>query len=153
MSAITFNESLILRLNKEKTNIEVLSALADRLCEQGLVKDTFKKAILGREAEYPTGLFTENVNIAIPHTDIKHVNQASICVGIMHNPVNFHKMDEPTIEIGVRLVIMLALTESHGHINMLQKVVALIQNQKLVEKIIESDNLKTVYEIVKKELL
>lgn len=153
MSAITFNELLILKLNQEKTDIEVLSALADRLCEQGLVKDTYKKAILDREAEYPTGLFTGNINIAIPHADIKHVNKASICVGIIENPIKFHAMDEPANEIDVRLVIMLALTEAHGHIKMLQKVVALIQNQELVKKVMESTDLKTVYEIIKKQLL
>lgn len=153
MSAITFNELLILKLNQEKTDIEVLSALADRLCEQGLVKDTYKKAILDREAEYPTGLFTGNINVAIPHADIKHVNKASVCVGIIEKPIKFHAMDEPANEIDVSLVIMLALTEAHGHIKMLQKVVALIQNQELVKKVMESTDLKTVYEIIKEQLL
>lgn len=153
MSTITFNESLILRLNKEKSNTEVLSILADSLCEQGLVKDTYKGAILSREAEYPTGLFIGNINIAIPHADIMHVNKAAICVGVLENPVKFHAMDDPTKEIEVSLIIMLALTEAHGHISMLQRVVELIQNQELVKKIIESKDLKVVYEIIKEQLL
>jgi PTS system galactitol-specific IIA component len=153
MSAITFNESLILRINEQKTNIEILSALADRLYELKLVKDTYKKAILDREAEYPTGLFTDNINVAIPHADIVHVNHAAICVGILGKPVKFHAMDKPAEEIDVRLVIMLALTEAHGHIDILQKIVKLIQNQELVGKIVNSKNSKLVYDIIKDQLL
>ncbi|WP_029452879.1 PTS sugar transporter subunit IIA [Clostridium algidicarnis] len=153
MDTITFNKSLILRMNQEKTDIEVLTLLASRLCELGLVKDTYKKAILDREEQYPTGLFIGEANVAIPHADIKHVNQASICVGILENPVKFNAMDEPTNEIDVSLVIMMALTEAHGHIDMLQKVVKLIQNQELVKKVIKSRDSQTIYQIIKEELL
>ncbi|MBS4535085.1 PTS sugar transporter subunit IIA [Clostridium sp. D2Q-14] len=153
MSEIKFNKSLILKLNKEKNNTEVLSTLAEYLCKHGLVKDTYKNAILSREEEYPTGLFTGNINIAIPHTDIQHVNQAAICVGILENPVKFHAMDNPGKKIDVSLIIMLALTEVHGHVNMLQKVIELIQNQKLVKEIIQSNNSKTIYKVIKEQLL
>lgn len=153
MSAITFNESLILRIDKQQTNTEILSTLADRLYELKLVKDTFKKAILDREAEYPTGLFTGNINVAIPHTDIANVNKAAICVGILGKPVKFHAMDKPAEEIDVRLVIMLALTEAHGHIDILKRVIELIQNQELANKIVESKDSKLVYDIIKKQLL
>ncbi|MDF2951993.1 MAG: galactitol transporter subunit, partial [Anaerocolumna sp.] len=58
MSEIKFNESQILKLEGNTSNVEVLSTIADLLCEKGLVKDTYKKAILDREAVFPTGLFT-----------------------------------------------------------------------------------------------
>ena len=48
---------------------------------------------------------------------------------------------------------MLALTLPHGHIEMLQKVVALIQNQDVVKSIVHSSNQKEIYETIKKYLL
>ena len=55
-------------------------------------------------------------------------------------------MDEPDVMIDVQLVVMLALTLPHGHIEMLQKVVALIQNQDVVKSIVHSSNQKEIYE-------
>ena len=56
MSGIAFNESLILEFDKPITDREVLSAMTDYLCEKGIVKDTYKQAILEREQSFPTGL-------------------------------------------------------------------------------------------------
>ena len=49
---------LFLRFDTHLTNTEVLSAMADNLCKRGIVKETYKKAILDREQEFPTGLNT-----------------------------------------------------------------------------------------------
>ncbi len=153
MSDIIFNESMILKLDGQKTNREVLSAMADHLFQKGLVKETYKEAILNREKEFPTGLFTGNLNVAIPHADTRHVNNASLCVGIAENPVKFYAMDEPDNIIDINMVFMLALKEAHGHIEMLQKVISLIQDQEAVEKMIKAKDLKAVYEIVEQHLL
>ena len=120
MSGIAFNESLILKFDKPMTDREVLSAMTDYLCEKGIVKDTYKQAILEREQSFPTGLKTGGINVAIPHADICHVNEAAICVAVLKTPAPFRAMDEPDNDVPVSLVIMLALTEAHGHIEMLQ---------------------------------
>lgn len=153
MSEVNFNKSLILKLDNVSTDEEVLSLIADHLHEKGCVKDGYKEAILEREREFPTGLFTGNINVAIPHADVKFVNEASIAVGILKTPVKFCAMDEPENKINVSLVVMLALKEAHGHIEMLQKVVSLIQNQESLKKIISSEDLDIVYETIKEYLL
>lgn len=48
---------------------------------------------------------------------------------------------------------MLALNEAHAHLEMLQKVVALLQNQDLVAEIVSSDNAAEAYSLVKDQLL
>lgn len=153
MSAIIFDESFILRFDAHLTNTEVLSAMADNLCKRGIVKETYKKAILDREQEFPTGLNTGGINVAIPHADISHVNKAAICVGILKEPAAFHAMDEPDYDVPVKLVIMLALTEAHGHIEMLQKIVGLIQDQAAVKEITETDDSEKAGELISRFLL
>ena len=49
--------------------------IADRLYKKGLVKETFGQALIDREAVFPTGLKTETFEIAIPHTDVEHVEE------------------------------------------------------------------------------
>lgn len=153
MSEVVFNESLIVELDDLYTNKEALSSIANHLYEKGYVKEGYKEAILAREADFPTGLFTGEINIAIPHADVNFVNEASIAVGILKKPVKFRAMDEPDNEIEVSLIIMLALKEAHGHIQMLQKVVSLIKNQDSIKKIISCNDLKTIYEIISEYLL
>ena len=153
MSSIAFNESLVLTFDKPMTDREVLSAMTDYLCGKGIVKDTYKEAILEREQSFPTGLKTGGINVAIPHADICHVNQASICVAILKTPAPFRAMDEPDNDVPVSLVIMLALTEAHGHIEMLQRIVKLIQDQEEVRRIVEAGSPAQVSTIIKKYLL
>lgn len=153
MSTIRFDKSLIRYVRDARTSEEVLCQMCGQLQEMGLVKDSFQQAILDREAAYPTGLDCGGINIAIPHSDIQNVNEAAICVGVLENPVLFHAMDDPEREIPVQLVIMLALTEAHGHIEILQKIVALIQNQEELRQILESENADAVEALIKKHIL
>ena len=88
--------------NKEKSYLavtlsgdndkEVIKQMASALEEEGYVKDTFADAIVKRESIYPTGLPVGEINVAIPHTDPEHVNNAAVCLGILDKPVTFNVM-------------------------------------------------------------
>ena len=136
---IAFDQSLILRIENAETNTEVLKQMCEHLCQKGIVKDTYCGAILEREKNYPTGLNTHGINVAIPHADVCHVNTASLCVAVLDPAVDFHAMDEPEDAVAVSLVIMLVLTEPHGHLEMLQKIGGVVQNQGGGKKIMTSE--------------
>ncbi|EOR20742.1 phosphotransferase system mannitol/fructose-specifc IIA component (Ntr-type) [Clostridium sartagoforme AAU1] len=126
---------------------EVLSFLADKLKEEGFAKEGYKEAILKREVEYPTGL-PATIKIAIPHCDHTLVNESAIAMGVLNNPVDFQAMDDPSITLDVQIVIMLALNEPHGHIEMLQKIISLIQNAEDLKKIIEAKSDESLLEVI-----
>ncbi|MDY0404629.1 PTS sugar transporter subunit IIA [Virgibacillus sp. 179-BFC.A HS] len=92
MRDIYLDESIIFLDLQEKTKEDVLSVMGGKLYEKGLVKATFIDAIIAREREFATGLPTKGVSVAIPHTDIEHVNQKTISVGILKEPVAFGVM-------------------------------------------------------------
>lgn len=62
-------------------------------------------------------------------------------------------MDDPESTCEVSLVCMLALTEPHAHLEMLQKVIGLVQNQELVAKVVASDSIDEVFELVHDQLV
>ena len=150
---IAFDQSLILRIENAETNTEVLKQMCEHLCQKGIVKDTYCGAILEREKNFPTGLNTHGINVAIPHADVCHVNTASLCVAVLDPAVDFHAMDEPEDTVAVSLVIMLVLTEPHGHLEMLQKIVGLIQNQEDVRKIITAEDKGAIEKVIRRYLL
>ncbi|WP_127836792.1 PTS sugar transporter subunit IIA [Clostridium prolinivorans] len=134
---ISFLNDLIFKDLEFSNNMEALEFLASKLYEKGYVKKEYIQAILEREKEYPTGLPSIDIKIAIPHADHTLVNKAALAIGILKNPVGFKAMDAPDKTLDVRIIIMLALNEPHGHIEMLQRIVKLIQNPKVLKEITE----------------
>lgn len=61
-------------------------------------------------------------------------------------------VDDATQTCDVFLVIMLAITDPKEHIAMLRKVIALIQDQELVGRIVQSRDAEEVYTLVADKL-
>lgn len=140
--------STVLKLKKDhiftglkfQAKEEVLRFLANNLLEKGYVKETYLKAIVKRELEYPTGIPSAGVNIAIPHADHDLVNETTISIGVLKNPVTFYSMEDSETPLDIQIVIMLAISEPKGQIEMLQKIVSIIQDKELTKKVVESDS-------------
>lgn len=141
------HSNLVYRNLDFNTSNDILSFLADKLKEEGYAKEGYKEAILKREVEYPTGLPAE-IKIAIPHCDHTLVNKSAIAVGVLNNTVNFQAMDDPSKTLDVQIVIMLALNEPHGHIEMLQKIVQLIKSSEDLKRIIEATSDEEVLQVI-----
>ena len=75
-----------------KTKEEALSYLTDKLISKGIVKESYKQAIIDREHVFPTGLQFESYGIAIPHTDVEHVNKEQIALMTLKEPVSFYQI-------------------------------------------------------------
>ena len=84
----------------------------------------------------------------MPHCDVEHVVSGAICVGVLKSPVAWGRMDAPEETCEVSLVVMLALNEAHAHLEMLQKVVGLIQDQDLMGRIVASSTPAEAYELI-----
>jgi PTS system galactitol-specific IIA component len=115
---------------------DVISQLADKLTENGFVKDSFKAAVLTRESKFPTGLPTGAINVAIPHADAKYTNESKIAVATLAHPVKFRNMADTTQELDVSLVFMLGIHEAHGQVATLQKIMSLVQDQAHLQKLL-----------------
>lgn len=146
-----FNKEIFaLNVANMQTDEEVLSYLAEKLFEEGVVKDTFKEAIIQREEAFATGLLVNEIGVAIPHTESVHVNQSQIAVMTLKTPVMFKQMGDPSIEVPVRIVFMLALQDANAHLTMLQKLIELIQNKELITEILSlSDNEDDIHSLKK----
>lgn len=147
---LILDESNILLNLDVSTNDEVLEVIAKNLIKNGYVKDTFLNAIIEREKIFPTGLPTEGVQVAIPHTDIEHVNKKTISVGVLKRPVDFSMMGGSGDTVPARLVFMLAMDEAHSQLELLQKLMGIFQEKKILEYIVsEKDKRNIVHKLNK----
>src|SRR5512132_875649 len=87
---------------------DAITQLGARMRAAGYVKDSFIPAVIAREQTYATGLPTEGIQVAIPHTDVEHVLRDAIAVGVLAAPVEFGEMGSPGSTVNVRLVCLLA---------------------------------------------
>ena len=72
-----------------KTYEDVMDQVGEAFIQEGYCKETYKEALKEREAEYPTGLDIDGIGVAIPHTDVSHVNRQGTAIAVLKNPVTF----------------------------------------------------------------
>lgn len=141
---ITINEDLILLDLSGKDADELLGKIADNLCAKGFVKSSYKKAILDREKVFPTGLPTEPYGVAIPHTDIEHVNIPAISMARFKEPVDFVLMGEESATVSVTIAFMLAMKEAHTQLSILQKLMGVLQDGEALTFLAREKNKETI---------
>lgn len=131
-----FDESVILLDIDVKDSTEALKYISNELIKKNIVKETFQNAILKREIDYPTGLKTDVIGLAIPHTDAEYVNKTQIAFARLKNPVLFRQMGDGE-EVEVKFIFMLALKEAHSQLEILQKLVEFVQDQNEVNELLQ----------------
>ena len=119
---------------------DVISQLADMLESKGYVKDTYKKGVIDREKVYPTGLLLGEYNVAIPHTEICHVNKAAIAVAKLKKPVVFKYMADPNQDVPTSLVLMMAINDPKGHVPVLAKLMEILGNPENIKKLLDTSD-------------
>ena len=144
------NEELVFRNVQAKTDSEVLAFLASEMYKKNYVKEEYIQAIQEREKEYPTGLPSTPPGIAIPHANYEMVNKTTLAIATLKDPVLFHNMENNNEQLPIQIVIMMAIGEPHGQVEMLQKIVGIIQDEPLRQEMIRAGNDTELLELIKK---
>ncbi|WP_284141796.1 MULTISPECIES: PTS sugar transporter subunit IIA [unclassified Virgibacillus] len=149
-----FDKEIIL-LQKENVSVkeEALEELAQHFKDNGLVTDEFIPGVLNREKKFPTGLYVNDVGIAIPHTDSDKVRSSQIGFMSLKHPVDFRAMDGSSEVIPVRLIFMLGLKEAHEQLEILQKLMGLIQKKSVLDELLNCSNKADYLSVIKSEKL
>ncbi|HCX39730.1 MAG TPA: PTS sugar transporter subunit IIA [Lactobacillus acetotolerans] len=131
-----FSKKILLFHQDIKDQEDLFKILDQKLLDQKVVNDGFLKAITTREKSYPTGLKLESgFGVAIPHTDPKYVNENQIGFLSLNKPVQFRQMGSSTEVVDVKMVFILCLKEAHQQLAMLQNLMAIFGDNKMVDKL------------------
>ena len=144
---ITDRRHVLVRLAADSTE-DALRALAARLVETGHARASFPDAVLAREAEFPTGLPTEPIGVAIPHADVEHVVTTTVALATLARPVVFHQMGgEDHDTVAVSIIVMLAVAEPKAQVAYLSRVIGAIQDADLCRALVAADDVDQVLDI------
>lgn len=144
-----FKEELV-SINVEVDSEEQLfSYVAKKLKEGRYVKNSYLEGITKREEEFPTGLITKNLNIALPHSDPEHIREPFIYVVRINNNVTVKQMGDNQ-EMKVKDFFFLGIKEPSGQVGVLQSLMNLFMNDDFVKEYIEAQSQEEIFNTIKK---
>lgn len=118
------------------------------LYKSGYVKDTYTDSVLEREEEFPTGIPTDPVPMAIPHTGSEHVNKSMFCLVVFNHPVMFHQMGSADEMIPAEMMMMLAIDGSESHLEFLSGVMGIFSEGSVMKRIKQATSVEMVCEVL-----
>ncbi len=129
----------------------IMETMGGRFVELGYCKSSYIQALKDREVEFPTGIDIDGVGVAMPHTDVSHVNREGIGIATLKQPVTFVHMATDDTPVAVRVVFMLAVDDPGRHLEEIQDILAVIQDKKTLERIMTAKNPEEVINIIKEK--
>lgn len=149
---VTLKEELVLLDVEASDRYELLEKAAKRLYDEGFVKETYKHAVIEREKVFATGLPTLIGGVAIPHTDVEHVERPAICIVRLKSPVDFVIMGDEAETVPVDLIFMLAMKEAHAQITLLQNLMGILQDEEALKLVKTSTETREIVDFVTRRL-
>lgn len=125
---------------------EVLTLLANQLYQSGYVRESYLQAVLDRERQFPTGLHTAEVAVALPHTEKEHVLKPAVAVAILAHPVTFGEMGTEDQTVPVEIVFMLSILEPDEQVTWLSRLVSTFQLEGFLSLLKSSPDSATAYQ-------
>ncbi|MEW9121975.1 MAG: PTS sugar transporter subunit IIA [Thermotaleaceae bacterium] len=129
--------------------MDLLSKLSQKLIEKRYVKISFRESIIEREKDFPTGLDTMGVKIAIPHTDSTHVLKPGIFIANLKDPILFKEMGNGIRDIEAELVFLLVVDRPKDQVKILKELINIFTQEKVLKKLKNSKACEEVMEILK----
>ncbi|MDD4371696.1 MAG: PTS sugar transporter subunit IIA [Anaerostipes sp.] len=129
---------------------QVLHEMADYLADRGMVKVTYGDSVIARENTFATGICTEPNAVAIPHCERDGVLKTAILVGqAPEEGITFERIDVDNEYVQAKAIFMLAVDTNQGQLEVISKLMEVIQNQQVIQGIIdakECDDIKNIVE-------
>lgn len=142
----------LIQLNVDVNDeVELFHVVAEDLLAKGYVTKDYIQGIIEREKNYPTGLITPYLNIALPHSDVQYINKAFIYVVRLENPIQVRQMGDNQL-MEVKDLFFLGIKEPSKQVGLLSTLMVLFQDEDFVTDYLTLTNTNDVYELLKTKL-
>lgn len=135
-----------------ETEEELFEQIADRLKQQGYVNEGYLEGIRNREQRFPTGLMTEYLNIALPHSDTDYIEKPFIYVARIKDPVIVRQMGDNQ-EMTVKDFFFLGIKEPTKQVGLLQELMVMFQNPEFVASLKKAEQNQEMFDLFMKQFI
>lgn len=127
---------------------EVIRYMGNAMKKEGYVREGYVEAVIEREKVFPTGLPGVSMSIAIPHTNPEYVNEAAVAVAIPKKEVTFSMMCDADKKLECSIIMLLAIKDPNMQIELLKKLMGVIQNEQMLKEIKNAENVDQIMDIL-----
>ncbi|HEL1639607.1 PTS sugar transporter subunit IIA [Streptococcus suis] len=126
---------------------DLFQLIGKELKEKGYVTDQYLEALLEREREFPTGLKTRYVNIAIPHTDPHVIERPFIYVVKNSQPINMLQMGDNS-EMTCHYFLFLGIKDPKGQVGLLAALMDIFSQEAFAHQFIQAETPLDMYQLL-----
>ena len=131
----------------KKNKEEAFLIAAQRLEKMGYVNENYLNGLIAREREFPTGLITKYLNIALPHSECEYVEKPFVFVMQLKNPIYFYQMGDSQ-KMTVENLFFLGIKEPKEQVGLLQAFMNLFMDETFVENYKKQETPQNIYELI-----
>lgn len=144
-----FDQKLIFWNIEASDRTELYKKIAQNLKNLGVVKSSYFKALSKREDEFPTGLKTQYLPIALPHANPEDVNKAFIAVVKTQGDIDMKQMGtNEEMKTKIFFFLGIVLEKQDLQVKLLQRFMQLMNDDNFVEKFKKLTNPNDVYQFL-----
>ncbi len=143
---IVLDEKNILLEMQADNRDDCIRKIVARMAENGYVGLDYAEHVIAREEQYPTGLPTEGVIVAIPHSNKGTVQHTGIGMAVLQNPVGFYNMADKQELLQAEMVFVLANSDPEKQLDDLRRLMECFSEE---ETLLAMRAAKSPSEIVK----
>ncbi|WP_445486874.1 PTS sugar transporter subunit IIA [Niallia sp. 03133] len=147
-----FSDKLVFTKFEADSKDALFKKISELLEEKKYVKPSFFQGLLEREKNFPTGLRTKSFHVAIPHTDPEHIITPFIAVIKPNKPICFYEMGSDDIDVQAQIIFVLGLYKSEEQVPLLQCLMEMFMEEKTMEHLIASDDVKEILSFIQKQM-
>ncbi|HFE9850367.1 PTS sugar transporter subunit IIA [Enterococcus sp. DIV1420a] len=141
-----FDERLINLEVDGESYTEVFEKIAAELKALGFVNEGYMKGITMRERQFPTGLITQHLNIALPHSNPEYIESPFVYIARLKNEVKVKQMGDSQ-EMGVRNLFFLGIKDPKGQVGLLQAFMELFMKEEFVTAFMQEKDKIKIYQL------
>ncbi len=129
------------------THIELFRFIGKELEKKGYVTDQYVANVLEREEEFPTGLKTAFVNIAIPHTDPQVIEKPFIFIVKTSTPLAMLQMGD-NAEMMCSYFLFLGIKDPKGQVGLLARLMDMFSQEVFARAFVQMNTDLDMYQLV-----
>ena len=125
-------KNILLGLEAEDRN-DCIRKIAAVMEKNGYLGPDYAEEAIRREEQYPTGLPTDGVVVAIPHANKGTVHHTGIGMAVLAKPVPFYNMADHGQQLQVEMVFLLANTDPNQQLDDLRRLMECFCEEELLQ--------------------
>ncbi|MEA5026091.1 MAG: PTS sugar transporter subunit IIA [Erysipelotrichaceae bacterium] len=128
---------------------ELYTYINQVLVDSEYVDERFLQAIQKREQDFPTGIKTAKMGIALPHVDADYIKANALLICTLDPAVEFRRMDDVKTKIDVWIAFILLIKDPHIHIDAISQLTSVWQSERILQSIYQASTKAEVMKIIR----